>query len=197
LAELLWLISSALATAATSRIVRGNARDAARLTLTTCRYAVGVTAVGAVVLVVGGAFTIPLIFGSSFSDARGLLAILAVGMVAYSPGSTLAAHLSLRLGRARYSIGSAGSSAVTTALAAFALIPVLGAAGAAIACDLGYVIGISLAIIWFCRLTQSSPLRLIPQPSDLRAYVDLAKSLRPSGTRARATERDLGGVEPL
>lgn len=177
LAELLWLLSGALATAVVATVVRGDERRAVELVCQACRQAVILTAVAAAAVVAVATVAIPPVFGEAYAGARLPLVVLAVGAVVYSPGSVLAVYFSMRQGRMRVAVVAVALSAAVTAALCWPLISSGGATGAAIASDAGYAVGIGVAVLWFVRAAPVRLYSLIPRGSDLAAYPALLRRL--------------------
>jgi len=178
LAELLWLISAALATATISPIVNLEDDAAAALVVArSIRWALGASALLGVALAAGGWFLIPPLFGDAFATSRVPLLILIPGVVAFAPGRILAVYFSMRQGQARLPLAFSLVSLVATTLVAVLLIPRFAATGAAIACTAGYVLSIAAALVWFARSANMSPRALLPRRSTLTSYRALARAI--------------------
>jgi O-antigen/teichoic acid export membrane protein len=117
----------------------------------------------------------PLLFGQDFAPAIPVVVILTIAAVIGIPGSVAGAGL---VGRGRP--GAVSTSLIIAAavnvLAVIALVPPLGAVGAAVATLAGNVIASNLNIVVLKR-TYSIPMRgfYLIRPSDFRAILRLVK----------------------
>lgn len=153
LAELLWLLSSAVTVSAYNRIGAPDAEAAARTTLAALRVNLGATAAAAPLLYLGCALFLPRVLGEAYAGALLPLALLLPGVAGYAAASSLSAWYTNQRGRPLWSAGIAGLSlALTLAIGAFS-VPRFGAAGAAVATSLAYAIAIAVALAWFLRDT--------------------------------------------
>jgi O-antigen/teichoic acid export membrane protein len=177
LGELLWLGSSALATAVTVRAVASAEHQAAQAIAQATRHAVLVTLAGGVVLGITSIFLVSVVFGQQFRGAVAPLLVLIPGVILFSPGSVLAVYFSVRRGQTRYPLAVAGLSLVVTGVLAVLLIPRLGLIGAALATTIGYGVSIGVAVFAFVRLSKLPARSLIPTPADLHAYRSMALGL--------------------
>ena len=178
LAELLWIVSTALSSAMVAPTVRSGTADAAAMAARGARHAVLATAAAGIPLAIVGSFAIPIVYGPAFGDARAPLYVLIVAAVLVAPASPLAVYFSAKLGQARYTLATAALSAVTTMAFALWLIPRYGVVGAAASTAIGYGLSELVEVAWFVKVSGVSAKALIPRPSDLVAYRDLARSLR-------------------
>lgn len=170
LAELLWLVSSAVSTAIIAPAVSAHEDRAVEVVTSGVRHALLGTASLAIMLGVASEWLIPTVFGDRFAPAVAPLLILLPGIVLFAPGTILAVFFSMRIGRARYALFLSLASATTTAVLAVLLIPAHGVRGAALASSVGYALSIAIAVGWFVHLTHVSPLRLVPSAGDLAVY---------------------------
>jgi O-antigen/teichoic acid export membrane protein len=176
LAELLWLVSTAVATAALPNLLAAPtdagaaavAARVARLSVLLCGFLGLGLAIAAVPLV-------PWVFGNSFQGARWALLALLPGVLAFAPASILAHLLTVRLGSTRVPVVGAAISASITAVTAVILIPWLGMRGAAVASSLGYVVAMAFSINRVAHLTGLRARSFLPRLTDL---ADLAGFLR-------------------
>ncbi|MEP7282538.1 MAG: polysaccharide biosynthesis C-terminal domain-containing protein [Rubrivivax sp.] len=151
IAELLWVLSSAYATAAYHRLGAGDPSVAARVTLGALRAGVGVVLVVAPLLAIVAWWALPRWLGAEYAEARVPLLVLLPGVVAYAAASSLSAYHTNRLGRPQWAAGVAALSlALTLAIAAFT-VPRWGATGAALATTLAYGAAIVFALRGFLR----------------------------------------------
>jgi O-antigen/teichoic acid export membrane protein len=170
LAELLWLVSSAVSTAIIAPAVSAHEDRAVDIVASGVRHVLLGTLTGAIVLAAVSEWLVPTVFGPRFAPAVAPLLILLPGIVVFAPGAIIAVFFSMRIGRARYALFLALGSAVATGVLAVLLIPAHGVRGAALASTVGYTASIAIAVGWFIHLTRISPLRLVPSAADLAVY---------------------------
>jgi O-antigen/teichoic acid export membrane protein len=170
LAELLWVVSTALATATIVPVVTAeNDEQAADVVVRAIRVALVGTAVLGCMLAVLGSQLISPVFGVYFEPSVHPLLVLIVGVVAFAPGSIIAVYFSMRKGRTRYPLLISVISLGVTTVAALVLIPSHFVTGAAEACTLGYVTGMTIGGYWFARSTGTRLKEFLPRFSDYRS----------------------------
>jgi O-antigen/teichoic acid export membrane protein len=152
-AESLWLVTTAFATAVWAPAIHESEERATLLIARSALKAllfIGAAAVAAALLI---PFVVPLVFRrEEFTEAVDPALLLLPGIVLYGPVAILTVYLSARRGQAVLALmGPVVSLIVTTALA-FALIPSQGTHGAAIASSAGYVVSALVAWIVFIRV---------------------------------------------
>lgn len=180
-AELAWYVPNALQSVATAKfsaeadsleLARRLNRSVWPLTLACC---IGVLVVVAPLL--------PLVYGPTFRASILPLALLLPGILATSMSSALAAWLAGRGHPGDPALASLVNMLVNIA-ANLALVPRLGAAGAALASSISYAAG-SAVILWrFSKRSQSGPLAALwPRRSDWDAIAPMMaapfRQLRP------------------
>jgi O-antigen/teichoic acid export membrane protein len=145
-AESLWLVTTAFATAVWAPAIHESEERASALIVRSALKALLfiTAAAGAVAVLVP--FVVPRLFGDEFSDSVGPTLLLVPGIVLYGPVAILTIYLSVRKERAILAMTGPVVSLVLTALLAFLLIPHHGANGAAIASSIGYVV--SALVVW-------------------------------------------------
>ncbi|MBA3596138.1 MAG: teichoic acid transporter [Methylibium sp.] len=152
-AELLWLLSSAVTVSAYHRIGVPDPAEAAATTLRAVRFNLLATWVAAPFLYWGAAFALPRVLGPAYADALLPLALLLPGVAGYAAASSLSAYYTNHRGRPQWSAAIAALSlGLTLAIAAWS-VPRFGAAGAALATSLAYSIAIAVAMGLFLRDT--------------------------------------------
>jgi O-antigen/teichoic acid export membrane protein len=150
-AELLWLLSSAVTVSAYHRIGAPDAAQAAATTLRAVRFNLGATLAAAPLLYLASRWALPWALGPAYAAALHPLALLLPGIAGYAAASSLSAYYTNHHGRPQWSAGIAGLSlALTLAIAAWS-IPRFGAAGAALATSLAYTVAIAVALRAFLR----------------------------------------------
>ncbi|MHB8696130.1 MAG: oligosaccharide flippase family protein [Solirubrobacteraceae bacterium] len=177
LAELLWLVSSAVATVLVAPAIQSDEERAVEVVSAGVRHALLGTALLAVALGAVSPWLVPTLFGPRYQPAAGALMILLPGMVAFAPATVLAVFFSMRIGRARYAFFLALGSALTTAVVAMLLIPNYGLRGAALASTIGYISSIAIALGLFVRLTHVSVAKLLPSLKEFVVYRNAALRL--------------------
>lgn len=150
-AELLWVLSSAVTLSAYRGIGAPDADRSARLTLRAARLNLALAALAAPLLSLAAWLVLPRLLGPAYDGALVPLALLLPGIVLYAPASALSAYYTNQRGRPRWSAAVAGGSLVLTVAIAAWSIPAFGARGAALATSLAYAVAASGAIGWFLR----------------------------------------------
>jgi len=170
LAELLWIVPSAFATAVVAPALASSEHQAVGALSRGVRTAIAATVVFGAGLAVVAPFAIPLVFGEGFEGATVPLLILIPGVIAFAPGQLLAVYFSMRLGQMRIPLAVAAMSGVITAVLALALIPPLGLSGAALATTVGYTVAMSVECVLFTRRAGVELRGLVPRASDFVNY---------------------------
>ncbi len=157
-AELLWLVSSAVTTAVYARIGAADPAAAVSSTLQAVRWgALGVLLASPLLLVVAW-WALPAVLGEVYRPAWWYLLMLLPGTLAYSSASGISAYFTNQRGQPWL----AGAIALTSMLMNLVLswwwIPLWGAAGAALATSVSYGLAITWGLILFLRLS-GLPLR--------------------------------------
>lgn len=150
-AELLWLLSSAVTVSAYHRIGAPDAAEAAATTLRAVRFNLLATVAAAPLLYGLAWLALPRVLGPGYEGALVPLGLLLPGVAGYAAASSLSAYYTNHRGRPQWSAGIAGLSlALTLAIAALA-IPRWGAGGAALATSAAYLVAIAVALALFLR----------------------------------------------
>ena len=145
-AESLWLITTAFATAVWATAIHESEDRAAALIVRSAGKALLYISLAAVAIVVVAPFVLPLIFGEKYEDSVRPTQLLAPGIVLYGPVAILTIYLSVRRGRALLTLAGPIVSLFVTAALALMLIPDRGPNGAAIASSVGYAV--SAVVVW-------------------------------------------------
>lgn len=159
-----------VATAASSlvfpRVAGQEDRHATELTERAVRLTVLAVAVAGLLLGLGGELVLRLAFGPEYAAGAAALAILLVATVPLAVGRVLAADLK---GRGRPGVVSlaAGLSVVATVAFDFALVPMLGIEGAALASVLTYLASTTALLLAYRGITRGRLGALVPRPSDV------------------------------
>ena len=159
-------LPSALQRVLFPRVV-GQAERAVELTARAIRISVALVAVFVGVAAPIGFALLPLVFGHGFTASRTPFLVLLPGVFGITILILASASISA-VGRPGIaSVVEIGTSAGMLLLDV-ALIPPLGATGAAIACTSAYTAGGLCAVVAFARIHPGSRLALIPRADDLR-----------------------------
>lgn len=149
LAELLWFISSAVGTAAYSRIGESAAQDATRLVLRIVQLNLALLLLAVPVLLFGAYWGLPWIFGAEYRAAFMPLVVLVLGVWIYGAASSISAYFTNHLGKV-------GLSALITSLSfcinlgiSWYLIPEMGMLGAAFGTTLSYSLSMLVLMLLF------------------------------------------------
>ncbi|HWH73670.1 MAG TPA: polysaccharide biosynthesis C-terminal domain-containing protein, partial [Methylibium sp.] len=165
-AELLWLLSSAVTVSAYHRIGAPDAEDAALTTLQAVRFNLLATLAAAPWLYGVAAWALPALLGEAYAASLVPLALLLPGVAGYAAASSLSAWYTNHRGAPRWSAGIAGLSLALTLLIAAWAVPRWGASGAALATSTAYGLAIVVALRSFLR-DAGLPWRalLVPPPA--------------------------------
>ncbi|HZP72188.1 MAG TPA: oligosaccharide flippase family protein [Gaiellaceae bacterium] len=125
---------------------------------------------------VGGFILIPLVFGSSYTDSVVPFLWLLPGAVGYAGLRVFSSALLAAGSPARSSLGSA-AALVTGVVLDFALIPVYGADGAAIAATVAFMAGGVFAVVVHRKTTNCPWRELLPRRADLQLIAGLARRI--------------------
>ncbi|MBN8487856.1 MAG: polysaccharide biosynthesis C-terminal domain-containing protein [Burkholderiales bacterium] len=149
--ELLWFVSSAVSTAAYARIGAAARGDAARLAVRIIHVNLLLLMLVGPCLPLAGAGLLPWLLGPAYDRAWVLICLLLPGVWAYAAATTLSAFYTNQLGRPGLSAAVAGVSLGINLLLCQILIPLWGAAGAAVATSASYVLAIGVGLELFRR----------------------------------------------
>jgi O-antigen/teichoic acid export membrane protein len=151
LAELLWLLSAALSTAAYRRIGAPDRAQAARVALQATGWGVAATLLAAPLLWVAAWAWLPLLVGAAYADALRPLALLLPGVVLYAAASAMSAFFTNHLGQPQWAARIAALSLVLNTLGCLWAVPRWGLDGAAASTSLSYALAIAVAWTQFAR----------------------------------------------
>jgi O-antigen/teichoic acid export membrane protein len=151
-AESLWLVSTALATAVLAPAIHETEERAASLVARSAGKALLFITGAGVVLFAIAPWLVPLIFGDKFEDSVRPVQLLLPGIVLYGPVAILTIYISVRKGRALLTLAGPVVSLVVTVALALLLIPDRGAEGAAVASSVGYAVSAVVVGLVFVRL---------------------------------------------
>ena len=179
LAQLVWLVSNAVATAVFARVgsESDDARKAADRSAALSRnvLVIQLTLAGALALLAKP--LLHTLYGTAFEPAVSALWLLLPGVAVFGVGSVLAAHLA-GLGRPHLNLWVAASSLVVTLALDLLLIPSLGMNGAAIASSASYATTAALTALLFHRAA-GVPLRsvFVPRRADVRRLLGMVRAV--------------------
>ncbi len=178
-AELLWLVSSAVTTAAYARIGQPDRAAAAALALRAMHVSVGVLVLASPLLWGAAWWLVPRVLGEAYRPALPVLALLLPGVVLYGAASALSAWFTNHAGRPQVPALLAGASLGINVAVSWWAIPRFGLMGGALATTLSYTIAIAIGLVAFARA----------------ARLPLAHVLSPALAPLRPGGRPPGGAE--
>lgn len=159
-AELPWLLSAALSTAAYRRIGERDAARAARTALAAARWGVAAALAAAPLLALAAWALLPPLLGAAYAGAWWPLVLLLPGVVLYAAASALSAYFTNHLGRPQWPAWIAALSLALNTLVCLWAVPRHGLAGAALSTSASYALAIGFALALFLRAT-GLPLRAL------------------------------------
>jgi O-antigen/teichoic acid export membrane protein len=178
-AEAIWQISRAIYSATYSRVISAEPQEAARVTERTIRHAVLALAITSVLAIVVLAIAGGWIFGPEFSDVWLLLVLLTPGVIAFGAAEMLKPYLVVRLERTREFIMMTTIGMGANTVLAFAMVPFMGLAGAALSTSIAYGVGATFVLWRFTHLGGSrGPWSWIPGPQELADYRRASGAIR-------------------
>lgn len=153
MAELLWLLSTAVTVSAYRRIGTPDPAVAIATTLRAVRLGLGAAVAAAPLLGLAAWLALPTVLGEAYRASLVPLAILLPGVAAYAAASGLSAYYTHHRGRPHWAAGIAGLSLGLTLLLAAWAVPHWGATGAALATSGAFLVAIAVALGLFLRDT--------------------------------------------
>jgi O-antigen/teichoic acid export membrane protein len=151
-AEVLWIVTTALATAAWPSILHEREDRAVSMVIRSSLKGLLFAGIGAVALAVLTPTVLPLAFGEKYRDSVGALWWLLPGVLLYGPVAMLSVYISVRRRHPRLALIGPVLSIVVTIGLALLLIDRYGAEGAAAAASAGYIVSALVNWIMFARL---------------------------------------------
>jgi O-antigen/teichoic acid export membrane protein len=150
-AELLWLVSSAVTTAAYARIGNPDRDAAVALTLRAMHASVGLLLLASPLLWLAAWALVPPLLGEAYRPALPVLAVLLPGVALYGAASALSAWFTNHAGRPQVPAVLAGTSLLLNAVVSWWAIPRFGLLGGALATTVSYAVAMAVGLGWFAR----------------------------------------------
>jgi O-antigen/teichoic acid export membrane protein len=176
-AELLKVGARAVYTSVLPGIGRRGREESADLTAKAARHSILLGAAGSAVVVPASVVLVPPLIGAGYGDVPLLLAQLVPSVVAYGAFLALTAFFSAQEVRPELMTVASAVMLGTTLAAMVVLVPLLGAAGAAVATSIGSCAGAAHLARSFARLGGRRPSALVPGRAEVRDYEALARTL--------------------
>ena len=150
-AELLWLLSSAVTQASYARVGTPDRAVAARFVVRIVHANLVVLLLVAPFLYLAARFVLPWLLGPGYDGAPLLLAVLLPGVMAYGAASPLSAYFTNHAGRPQVPAAVAGLSLLINVALCIALIPRIGLMGGAVATTVAYLLSVAVMMLLFVR----------------------------------------------
>jgi O-antigen/teichoic acid export membrane protein len=190
-AQILWYIPDSVGRILFPKVASSSREESNRVTPLVCRNTVFLTLLAAASLLAIGRPVVTLLFGREFEPSVRPLDFLLPGIVALSVSKVLTKYLS---GVGRPFLNSTASlvSFLVNVPLLYVMVRAWGLDGAAVATSVAYLIHAVVVVVFFLREshTRLGP-SLVPDPKDLRLYVEgaaeLARRLRLHKTGARTS----------
>jgi O-antigen/teichoic acid export membrane protein len=173
-AELLWLVSSSVTTAAYARIGAPDAAQATRLTVRAVHASVLLLLALCPLLWLFAALVVPWLLGPAYAGALQALAVLLPGVALYGAASALSAWFTNHAGRPLVPALLAGSSLLFTVVVSLLAIPRLGMLGGALATSLSYGATVGLGG-WLFMRASGTPAGVLLRPDWAAMAADLRR----------------------
>lgn len=170
LAELVWLVTDSLAQAMVERAVRDDEGIVLAVFLRAARMALALGLAAGVMAAVLAPVVVRLLFGRDFAPAAPVIALLMPGILAMGIWRTISPAV-VRLGQIWTQPTYAGVALVANVALNVALIPSLGARGAAISSSAAYLLAAALSLRWLLGRTGERVAALRPGREELRALL--------------------------
>lgn len=175
LAETVMQATDGLSIALVPRQLRNTIAEASRQVMRMGRLNILTGLLVAAAWTAAGWLVIPWLFGEEFSPAYLPLLLLLPGMIAFGV-QRLTGPLLLRTGRSDLLILFNGTALAVSVTLDLLLIPSLGAAGAAAASSVSYVVSAILFVGWAVRLAPNARVAdLVPRRSDIALLIDIPR----------------------
>jgi O-antigen/teichoic acid export membrane protein len=164
-AEMLWIITTAIATASWATVLHEREGKAAATVLRAAFRGLLYVGVAAIALWFLAPTVLPAIYGDDFEPAVSAVQWLLPGILAYGPVSVLSIYVSVRHGRPHLALVGPVLSILVTIGLAYWLIPSRGIDGAAMASSAGYIVSAAVSWIMFAKLAGLSWRRMLAPAS--------------------------------
>jgi len=175
LAERLWILTGAVATALLPHLTNSRDRDPAFVAVV-ARHVMLWTGAACLLLFVLADQVVSILYSGAFSPAATALRWLLPGILVLTAGKVVVAEMAARE-RIRFTVWLSAVSIVVNIVANFVLIPYMGISGAALASSMSYSL-VSIVVLWYyLRETRLSWRVLVPRRSDLSAYAAMSRKL--------------------
>jgi stage V sporulation protein B len=138
-AEMLWIITTAIATAIWTTVLHERAARAASVVVQSCLKGLLLAGGAALAVALVAPFVVPQVFGDEFDESVAPLRWLLPGIVAYGPVAVLSIYVSVRQRRPQDALVGPLLSIVVTVCCAYPFVKRYGAEGAALASSAGYI----------------------------------------------------------
>jgi O-antigen/teichoic acid export membrane protein len=186
-AELLKVGARAVYTSVLPGIGRRGREESADLTAKAARHSILLGAAGSALVVPASVVLLPPLIGPGYGEVPLLLLLLVPSVVAYGAFLALTAFFSAQVVRPELMTVASAVMLGTTLVGMAVLVPVLGAAGAAVATSVGSCAGAAHLARSFARLGGRAPSSLVPGRAEVRDYEALARTLHGRIGRRRAS----------
>lgn len=162
-AELLWFVSGSLTQAVYGRIGTPNAGRAAATTLRVVQLGVTALLVAAPLLWLLASVVLPRVLGPAYAGSLLPLALLLPGALLFGGASAFSAYFTNHAGRPQVPAQVAALSLLVNGALAWAMVPSLGTAGAALAASAAYTLSVGV-LAWRFAVAAGWPLRRVLWP---------------------------------
>lgn len=173
-AELLWLVSSSVTTAAYARIGARDARESARITVRAVHASVLLLCALSPPLWALAALVVPRLLGTGYATSVLALAVLLPGVAVYGAASALSAWFTNHAGRPLVPAALATASLAINVAVSLLAIPRLGIVGGALATTVSYVATVALAG-WLFMRASGTPAAVLLRPDWRALGADIAR----------------------
>jgi O-antigen/teichoic acid export membrane protein len=176
-AQVLLLVTDALALSTFRRVSGGSPEKSAELTLHTIRHTSMLAAVGGTLLFPLVLVAVPWVLGPGYEDVPYLFALLIPAAVGFSITIPLYGFFEVQALRPKVILTAAGTALSLNLALLFAMTPLWGTWGAAAATGLSSITGAVMAFYFFRRDSEATVRDLVPGRAELRDYAALATTI--------------------
>lgn len=167
--ELLWVLPLMLKNFVSQRVAASSGPASNAVALASLKLCVAATAVGAAVLAVVSPLVVPRVFGAEFASSVILIWILLPGALAMALCMNMMNDLVGR-GHPRVKSWSALAGCAVTLAVDIPLVPLWGAAGAAIGSTTAYLVTFAVAVPSYRRITNTRMRDWLPASADVKGW---------------------------